>query len=198
MTGMTPHSADDAVTESPWVIAARAFESWRAGDAAAVDELIRVLTPVLWHVVRAYRLDAEVAQDVVQATWLVFVRSHESIQDPRAVSSWLLTSARREAARAAQRSGKLVPVAEDTLAPHLPLVGSAEDGAVAASEDSALWRAVDALDQRCQRLLRVVAFSDRPDYHQLATDLQMPMGSIGPTRSRCLTKLRRALEGGAS
>ena len=63
-----------AATERPgevWGQAASAFERWTAGDAVALDELVRVMTPVLWHVVRAYRLSTEVAEDVVQTTWLV-------------------------------------------------------------------------------------------------------------------------------
>ncbi len=61
-------------------------------------------------------------------------------------------------------------------------------------ESRQLWSAVDTLNERCQRLLRVVAFEDRPDYARLAQDLSMPIGSIGPTRQRCLAKLRAVLE----
>ena len=56
-----------------------------------------------------------------------------------------------------------------------------------------LWAAVDRLPERCRRLLRVVAFESRPDYGRLAAELDMPIGSIGPTRGRCLAKLRVAL-----
>ena len=66
-----------AATERPgevWGQAASAFERWAAGDAVALDELVRVMTPVLWHVVRAYRLTTEVAEDVVQTTWLSLVQ----------------------------------------------------------------------------------------------------------------------------
>ncbi len=56
-----------------------------------------------------------------------------------------------------------------------------------------LWGAVASVDERCRKLLRVVAFMDRPDYQTLSTDLDMPVGSIGPTRARCLAKVRTAL-----
>ena len=59
--------------------------------------------------------------------------------------------------------------------------------------DAALWRAVLSLSVRCQRLLRVIAFSERPNYRELSVELGMPVGSIGPTRGRCLDKLREAL-----
>ena len=53
------------------------------------------MTPVLWHVVRAYGHDSQTTEDIIAATWLGFVRKHETIQDPQAVASWLITSARR-------------------------------------------------------------------------------------------------------
>ena len=54
----------------------------------------------------------------------------------------------------------------------------------------ALWLAVAKLNERCQRLLRIIAFHDRPDYTALSAELGMPVGSIGPTRGRCLEKMR--------
>ena len=62
-----------------------------------------------------------------------------------------------------------------------------------AATDSTLWRHIAALPERCRALLRVIAFADRPDYAELALALGMPQGSIGPTRGRCLAKLRVAL-----
>ena len=101
-----------AATERPgdvWGEAASAFERWSAGDAVALDELVRVMTPVLWHVVRAYRLTAEVAEDVVQTTWLSLVKSRASIQEPAAVGGWLTTTARREAWKVAKATGRAHP-----------------------------------------------------------------------------------------
>jgi DNA-directed RNA polymerase specialized sigma24 family protein len=57
-----------------------------------------------------------------------------------------------------------------------------------------LWRYVAMLSERCRRLLRVIAFDERPDYGRLALELNMPVGSIGPTRGRCLKKLRDLME----
>ncbi len=75
----------------------------------------------------------------------------------------------------------------------LPPQESAEDEVAASDEVRRIWTAVGTLDERCRRLLRVVAFDDRPDYASIATDLEMPIGSIGPTRRRCLAKLRTEL-----
>jgi len=93
----------------------------------------------------------------------------------------------------AQADGRAIPVADEDLEPRVPTQRSAEDSAVGHDEGDRLWAAVDGLPERCRRLLRIVAFENRPDYRELATDLGMPVGSIGPTRGRCLAKLRVAL-----
>lgn len=178
---------------SIWVEAADRFARWRAGDTRAMDDLVRLLTPVLWHVVRAYGLERGLAEDVVQTTWLTLVRRHESITEPRAVAGWLTTCARREAWRVARAQQRATPVEHEQLEPHLPADESAESRAERADRDQRLWTAVETLDERCRRLLRVIAFEERPDYARIASDLAMPVGSIGPTRGRCLGKLRTAL-----
>jgi RNA polymerase sigma factor (sigma-70 family) len=188
-----------AATERPgevWGQAASAFERWAGGDAVALDDLVRLMTPVLWHVVRAYRLPSEVAEDVVQTTWLALVRTRSSIHEPAAIGGWLTTTARREAWRVAKASGRGIPVEDEELARRLPDEGSAEAEVVRRDVDARLWQAVERLSDRCQALLRIVAFEHRPDYTQIAADLGMPVGSIGPTRGRCLTKLRALIQNG--
>ncbi len=190
-----------AATEHPgdvWGEAASAFERWTSGDAVALDELVRLMTPVLWHVVRAYRITTELAEDVVQTTWLSLVRSRESINDAAAVGGWLTTTARREAWKVAKASGRGIPVEDEELARRLPDEGSAEAEVVRRDGDDRLWEAVERLSERCQALLRIVAFEHRPDYTKIAADLDMPVGSIGPTRGRCLQKLRTLIENGES
>jgi RNA polymerase sigma factor (sigma-70 family) len=188
-----------AATERPgevWGQAASAFERWTAGDAVALDELVRLMTPVLWHVARAYRLPTEVAEDVVQNTWLALVRAGSSIQEPAAVGGWLTTTTRREAWKVAKATGRGIPVEDDELARRLPDAGSAESEVVRRDTEGRLWDAVENHSERCQALLRIVAFEHRPDYREIAADLGMPVGSIGPTRGRCLQKLRALIENG--
>ena len=188
-----------AATERPgevWGRAASAFERWADGDPVALDELVGVMTPVLWHVVRAYRLAAEVSEDVVQTTWLALVRSRSAIHDPAAVGGWLTTTARREAWKVARATGRALPVEDDELARRLPDEASVESEVVRRDGDERLWTAVDQLSERCRQLLRIVAFEHRPDYAKIAEDLGMPVGSIGPTRGRCLQKLRTLIENG--
>jgi RNA polymerase sigma factor (sigma-70 family) len=158
-----------------------------------MESLVRTLSPVLWHVVRAYGLDRDAADDVVQTTWLTLVRQGDSVRDARAVLRWLTITARREAWRVSQKARRASPADDEMLDAALPRQASAETTALLDDEQRLLWQQVATLSERCQRLLRVIAFSDRPDYAGLAGELQMPVGSIGPTRGRCLAKLRALL-----
>ncbi|MFZ1411608.1 MAG: sigma-70 family RNA polymerase sigma factor [Micropruina sp.] len=186
----------DVPNRSVWERAAASFDDWRNGDQAALDELVRALTPVLWHVVRAYGLTPAATEDVIQTTWLALVRHGHQVNESAAVGGWLLTTARRTAWRAKSVDGRAIPVEDVDLAPSLPHTSAAESTAIEHLSASSLWQQVQQLDDRCQRLLRIVAFDDRPDYAGLASELGMPVGSIGPTRRRCLDKLRVALQKG--
>ncbi len=178
---------------SLWENAASLLDRWRTGEPAALEELVRLLSPMLWQVVRATGLDRAAAEDVVQTTWLTLVRSGDSISEPRAVVGWLCTTARREAWRVGRLSSRQQPVEDEVIAHRLP-DGPAPEGQVLLADDNArLWACLDRLPERCRRLLRIVAAESRPDYTGLAEHLGMPVGSIGPTRGRCLEKLRREL-----
>lgn len=176
-----------------WSQASADFDRWLSGDSAALDDLVATMTPVLWQIARSYRLTQEQAEDVVQTCWLAFVRKNSSILDTAAVGAWLTLTTRREAWRVAKRSGRDVPVEDEALESRVPTQRSAESLVVEGDRNSLIWAAVESLPERCRRLLRVVAFSDRPDYAGLAKELNMPVGSIGPTRGRCLGKLRDSL-----
>ncbi len=181
--------------------AAEAFEAFRRGDRAAFDDLVRIMTPLLWHTVRSQGVDAVLAEDVVQTIWMRLLHSSEAIRDPRTVVKWLLTAVRREAWRVTKRSRAelertATPVGEqpDALADvparrdQLP-----EEVVFREERQRRLWRHVQELPERCRELMRVIAFADRPDYASIADALAMPVGSIGPTRGRCLAKLRQLL-----
>ena len=180
-------------TPSVWEVSARLFERWRAGESDALDDLVRLLSPMLWQVVRASRLDPTTAEDVVQTTWLTLVRSGDSISEPRAIAGWLTTTARREAWRVSRQSGRQQPVDDEAIARRLPDEPAPEGQVVLDDDNARLWACLGRLNERCQRLLRIVAAEARPDYTAIATELEMPVGSIGPTRGRCLDKLRREL-----
>jgi RNA polymerase sigma factor (sigma-70 family) len=181
--------------------AADAFEAYQGGDRAAFDDLVTILTPLLWHTVRGAGVDPVAAEDVVQTTWMRLLHSSASIRDPRTVVKWLLTAVKREAWRVSKRTrvemlktSTLVDEDGDEISA-LPARADQEPDELFLLNDRQrlLWGHVETLSQRCRELIRVIAFADRPDYALIAASLGMPVGSIGPTRGRCLAKLRQEL-----
>ena len=169
--------------------ASSSFAAFRAGDRAAFDELVGLLTPLLWHPVRGQGIDPVAAEDVVQTVWMRLLHGSAAIRDPQTVVKWLLTSARREAWRVGRQ-------ARSDLVRTASLFGEEgeELSAIPAQRDQTPEEVVFRDDrERCRELMRVIAFADRPDYALIAESLGMPVGSIGPTRGRCLAKLRQEL-----
>jgi len=181
--------------------ACQAFTAYRAGERAGLDELVALMTPLLWHTVRSQGVEAGAAEDVVQTIWLRLLHGSDAIRDPQTIVKWLLVAAKREAWRVAKRArddrahlATPRPDADDDLV-RLPDKGGETPDEVLLRDDRErmLWRHVQGLPPRCRQLVRVIAFADRPDYAQIAESLDMPVGSIGPTRGRCLAKLRQEL-----
>jgi len=163
-----------------------------AGDQAAWNALVDRYTRLLWSVARAHRLGPPDAADVVQTTWLRLVEHLGQIQDPERLPGWLVTTARRECLRALRRSGREVMGAADDIA-----LDMADDHAepldahlLTEERDIALWECFRQLPDRCQLLLRVLMASAPQSYAEVSAALGMPVGSIGPTRGRCLERLR--------
>lgn len=167
--------------------------AYRAGDPTAMAALVRRVTPLLWHVARTFRLDAASAEDVAQNALLAFVRHSATITEPHAALRWLVVTARREAMRAAQRRNRTELVEDAARTVPAPESDEPEPVVLATATQRVLWRNVEQLSERCRSLLRVIAFAERPDYATLSTAMGMPIGSIGPTRGRCLAKLRTLL-----
>lgn len=172
--------------------AALAFTAYRDGDDHALGRLVDLVTPLLWQVSRAHGCDGHMAEDVVQTTWLKLVDHVDQIREPRAVLGWLVISVKRESWRVSRAARRTSFDETGTVDP-----GETEEDPesllVLTERQRLLWSHVDALGERCRQLLRIVAFCDRPDYDQVSSALGMPRGSIGPTRGRCLDKLRRSL-----
>jgi RNA polymerase sigma factor (sigma-70 family) len=129
---------------------------------------------------------------VVQAAWLALVRRLQEIRSPQALAAWLVTAVRRESWHARDRARR--HTTDDRALETLPAPDpDGEQWLLTDERDRVLWAAVRRLPERCRALLRIVAHVDRPDYEAVSAALGMPRGSIGPTRGRCLAKLRELL-----
>ena len=160
-----------------------------AGDQGAWDALVQRHTSLLWSIARSYQLSPADAADVVQTTWLRLVEHMDRIADPERLPGWLATTARRECIHLVRRSDRRAEASAEL--PDLQDDGPAADAALLRDErDAELWRALARLDEFCQRLLRILMAEPPPAYVDVAAALGMKVGSIGPTRARCLAKLR--------
>jgi RNA polymerase sigma factor (sigma-70 family) len=167
-----------------------------AGDQAAWDALVQRHNSLLWSIARSYRLGHADAADVVQTTWLRLVEHLDKVADPERIPGWLATTARRECIHLMRRTDRHAETAADL--PDLPDDGPEPDAALLRDErDAELWRAFVRLDERCQRLLRVLTADPQPAYAVVAVALGMKVGSIGPTYGRCLAKLRALVQSAA-
>ena len=165
------------------------------GDAQAWNAITDRFTNLLWSVARSYRLGHDDAADAVQNTWLRLLENLTKIEKPEALPGWLATTARREALGVLRRRGRDVLMRGDDMSFDVPdTKARALDAALLEDERAvALWAGFDRLSDRCQQLLRVLMSVDRPAYTEVATAFDMPVGSIGPTRMRCLDRLRTIL-----
>lgn len=187
--------ADDQGTVPAPSLAHRAGEEladYLGGRREAMGALVEMLTPLLWQVARAHGCTPHAAEDVVQETWLRLVDHVDDIREPHAVLGWLVVAVKREAWRSSRLARRDRYDETGTVDPGEVTEGP-ESLTILTERQRTLWAAVAVLPERCRSLLRVVAFVERPDYDQVSAALGMPRGSIGPTRGRCLDKLRRTL-----
>jgi RNA polymerase sigma factor (sigma-70 family) len=162
------------------------------GDQRAWEGLVERFSGLVWSVARAYGLREADAADVAQTAWLRLVEHLHRVRDPQRVGAWLATTARHEALRMLRVVGRQLPVGDDAeLEPSDAVPVTPESQALASEQRSSLWGAFATLPSSCQRLLRVLMADPPPSYQEAAAALDMPIGSIGPTRRRCLERLRR-------
>jgi RNA polymerase sigma factor (sigma-70 family) len=164
----------------------------RNGDKRAWEMLVERYAPLIWSICRRYRLDAD-AEDLGQFVWLQLVDQLDRIRDPAALPGWLATVTRREclrllgAARGPLADGHVMDaeVVPDEQA------RTAEEELLAAERHAALREAFGDLPPRGQRLILLLIEDPPVPYAEISARLGIPIGSIGPTRRRCLDKLRR-------
>ena len=161
------------------------------GDERAWEALVERFGGLVASVTRAHRLSPADAADVGQTTWLRLAQHLERIRQPERIGAWLAATARRECLRILRGANRIVLEAEvETPGANPP----PESELMASDEREALRRALDRLPDRPRSLLRALLMDPPPTYEEVSTALGMPIGSIGPTRSRALAELRQHLE----
>ncbi|MEJ5246492.1 RNA polymerase sigma factor [Caldilinea sp.] len=178
-------------------------DACRRGDAAAWEALVYRFQRLIYAIPRRAGLDDEGCADVFQRTFALLVEHLDRISQPERVRAWLVTTARRETQRALQRTARIQPLVHETQeeateesSPSLVDPAPLPDEMVAELEEQHIVRtALAKLDERCRQLLTLLFYSSEPaTYEEISAQIGAPVGSIGPTRARCLKKLERLLK----
>jgi RNA polymerase sigma factor (sigma-70 family) len=163
-----------------------------AGDQCAWNRLVAEFGSMIWAIARAHRMGDADAADVSQATWVALFQNLGRLKDPERVGAWLATTARRECLRVLRDSRRRIPFGDDVpeQESHEPSPGEA---LLTRERDEALRRSFSRLRPTDQALLRLLTADPQPAYEEISAALDMPIGSIGPTRQRALRRLHEQL-----
>ena len=161
------------------------------GDSRAWDAIVERYAGMVWAVCRGCGLSRSDAAEVSQTTWLRLVERLGSIHDPERLGSWLAVTARRESWHVSRRSGRIIPTDTEAALYDREADEDIDHGILARERQDLLRQAFDTLHPRCQRLLRLLTADPAPAYVDVAAALDIPIGSIGPTRARRLDCLRK-------
>ena len=168
--------------------------SARNGEKQAWDELVERYAPLIWSICRRYRLVGADAEDVGQMVWLHLVDQLDNLRDPAALpGGWPpppggnVSGSCRPPARLPQATGPLT----DTDNMPDPEAVCAEHELLLAERNAALREAFCDLPPGCQQLMTLLTADPPVPYAEISARLGIPVGSIGPSRSRCLARLRR-------
>ena len=159
------------------------------GDQDAWNELIERYAPLVWSICARSQLSREDIDDAAQGVWLRLVENIGSLREPAALPGWLATTTRRECLRilgAAQRREQR----EEPVPPGL--ADTTEQEIIAAERNAALRAALAEMQRGCRELLTMLMSDPPRSYAEISATLGIPVGSIGPTRARCLDQLRRS------
>lgn len=186
---MAPHAAD--------LDLARLVRRCGAGDDTAWDALVERFSGLVYSVAKRAGLNNDDAEDVAQSTFLTLYKNLDRINNPEALAGWLSVTAAREAFRVKRVSQKYVSV--DDGARGLDELIAAEDASAEEVAElsvaiDAVTQALAALRQKCKELLTLLYLQDSPSYQDISERLDIPIGSIGPTRARCIDSLRTLLK----
>jgi RNA polymerase sigma factor (sigma-70 family) len=164
------------------------------GDQEAWDELVERYAPLVWSICVRYRLSRQDIDDVGQSVWLLLIEQIGRLREPAALPGWLATTTRRECLRvlrAGRRYGHEGLPPDDQMPPD-PSATMIEQEVIVAERNAALRGAFAELPQPCRELLTLLMSDPAPAYAEISARLGMAIGSIGPTRARCLDRLRRS------
>jgi RNA polymerase sigma factor (sigma-70 family) len=181
---------DDGALNLVWLVRSAA-----AGDRTAWERLVDQYSRLLWAMTRDFKLAESDAADVVQATWLRLLEHIDRIEYPERIGSWLATTARHECLRHLA-AGKRVMVVQDDHDAFSDAVGhqpDVDERLLAEERAQAVRDALSTLPSRSQRLLELLMADPPVSYTEISDQLGVPIGSIGPTRGRCLERLRLVL-----
>ena len=165
----------------------------RSGDRQAWDALVERYAPLIWSICRRHRLGRADADDVGQSVWLRLLNQLDRIREPAALPGWLSTTTRRECLRvlsAAQGPHATIYALDVESLPD-QRTGTADQELLAAERHAALRAAFTQLPPNGQQLLALLTADPPTPYADISAQLGIPVGSIGPTRSRYLDKIRR-------
>ena len=169
-----------------------------SGDKQAWERLVDQYAKLIWSITAEFRLVESDAADVAQTTWLRLLEHIDRIQYPDRVGSWLAATARNECLRSLAARKRVVlghdtNEIEDT---HAAPGAEVDERLLAAERDQTVREAMSRLPTRWQRLLELLMADPPVSYTEISDQLGLPVGSIGPTRGRCLARLRVLLEAG--
>ncbi|WP_214407722.1 RNA polymerase sigma factor [Pseudonocardia lacus] len=168
-----------------------------AGEAAAWDAIVERFGGLVWAVAGGYRLGPADTAEVAQTTWLRLLENLDRIREPARLGGWLATTARREALRMLRMRAREIPEDGAELDVEVDPGPTPEEAVLDGDRDRRIWQAFTQLPERCRVLLHLVVVV-APPYAEVAAALDLPVGSIGPSRARCLRRLRKLYQDGAS
>lgn len=160
-----------------------------AGDQPAWDALVDRYCRLVWSVLGSFMLGAAAREDVYQTVWLRLVEHLDRIKDPERLAGWLATTTRNEALRVQRQQRRVLPTEHMPLTVD-PTASTPEEQVADAETREIALRGFGQLSESCQQLLRLLTVDPPLDYATVAEMLGRPIGSLGPTRARCLGKLR--------
>lgn len=163
------------------------------GDSRAWRQITEDYSDLLWWIARSYRLDDAASADLVQMVWLKLLQHGRSIRNPERLAAWLATTARREANRRYAASRRQLPTDELEDRPSNESMGP-EEHAIDEELTAAALAAFHQLGSSCQQLMALLCEVPPKSYQEISAVLDLPIGSIGPTRQRCLATLRSEMK----